>query len=187
MSAITDSWDDLDEHLADVDPDELIGDTDRTDLADRMVRRIARNRRLLAVHEEVARGEIARIEEWLVTQRAALDTTFVEEALRLYHEARLARDPKAKTIHLPSGSLVARKLPDRWEFDDDAFLAWAQDRRTDLIRMRDPEVDKPAAKKALRVLDDGQIIDGTSGEFVPAVTVTPGDISFAVKTEEQDR
>lgn len=185
MSAtpFTDSWDDLDEHLADFDPNELIGDTDRTDMADRMVRNIARHRRQLAVDEEVAQAEIDRIQDWMAKRRAAHDTSFVEEALRQYHEARLARDSRAKTIHLPSGSLVARKLPDRWEFDDEAFLAWAEQRRTDLIRTK-VEVDKPAAKKALRVLDDGQIIDGASGEFVPAVTVTPGDISYAVKTED---
>lgn len=187
MSAIAESWDDLDEHLADFDnpdllADELAGDSDKTALADRMVRSIARHRRLLAADEAAASAEIEHVQEWLAKRRSAHDTSFIEAALAGYHEARLARDGKAKTIHLPSGSLVARKLPDRWEFDDDAFLAWAAEHRSDLVRTK-VEVDRPAAKKALVAGADGRVVDFDSGEFLDCVRVEPGAISFAVKTE----
>jgi len=184
---MSEAWDDLEQHLIGDEPDladlPALGDIAHVE---RLLRGVAWRRRKIEQARHLVGTERQRLTDWLSEQEHRYDPAFHLAVLEQYHRARLARDPKAKTISLPSGSLVARKLPDRWEFDDDAFLAWAQDHRTDLVRMRDPEVDKPAAKKALRVLDDGQIIDGASGEFVPAVTVTPGDISFAVKTEEQD-
>ena len=181
MSALADTWDDLDESMADIDGSELVGDNVDPTLPDRMIRAIARERRKVAHAEAVVAAEKDRLDAWLERRRAVHDTSFLEAALAGYHEARLAREPKLKTIHLPSGDLVARKQPDRWDIDDDAFLAWASEHHPDLIRVRPPEVDRAAVKKALTVHDDGRVIDGQSGEVVPAITVEAGGITFAVK------
>lgn len=177
MSALTDPWDDLDEHLADLD--EHI-QPDRIDdlLADRMVRHVARHRRQLAADQAAAAAEIERIGEWLEKRRAAHDTTYVESCLRQFHEARLAQDQRLRTIHLPAGTLRARKLPDRWDFAD-GFVTWAQRHRPDLVRTK-VEVDRPAAKKALDLGDVDRLVDPDTGELL--VRVEPGGVSFTVQT-----
>jgi hypothetical protein len=181
-TALTDAWDDLDEHLADIDGAEL-DQVDNPELADRMVRRIMRARRELAAAEEIAATERARIDEWLAKRRAALDTSFLEMCLRTYHQRQLDANPKAKTIHLPAGDLVARKQPDRWHFDDEqGFIEWAQANHPDLVRtVTKVEVAKADTKKVLEVIDDGRVIDPATGERVPAVWVEPGKITFTVK------
>lgn len=185
MSALADAWGLLDEHMADFDQSALAGDIDQPELANRMLRRVMRERRLFAEDEALVQAEKDHLDAFLERSRAAHDTSFLEMQLQRYHEARLERDPKAKTIHLPSGTLVARKRPDHWEFDDEAFLEWAKTRRTDLVRTKE-EVDRTAVKKALIVNNDGRVLDFDSGEFVESVTVTPGEIAFSIKGSEDD-
>lgn len=181
-SELAETWDDLDEYLAEIPGGDLGSRDVNPELADRMVRHVARARRQIAQAEELAKAEHDRIDEWLRRRREALDTSFVEMCLRTYHEARLEENPKAKTLHLPGGTLAARKLPDRWEFDDERFIAWARGRKGDFIRTK-VEVDKPVAKRELQVVD-GQVIDPLNGEVLDFVTVTPGETNFAVKTGE---
>lgn len=185
MSALVDAWGLIDEHLAEYDPAELVGDTDNADLVNRMLRARARLVRQAEAYRLAAAAERNRIEDWLNRQLAQCDTSFLDHQLQQYHEARLARDPKVKTISLPNGTLSAR-TQQVWTFDDEAFLEWAQARRTDLVRTK-LEVDKPAAKKALVVNDDGRVLDFDSGEFVDAVSVTT-ETRFSVKgtSEEVD-
>lgn len=176
---LSEAFDDLEQHL--------IGDEDQlpevlSDLAEveRTLRAIAWRRRKIGQAEQVAQAVIDQANAHVEAERHRYDPTFLVDRLRGYHQARLADDPKAKSLRFPAGELVARKLPDQWVFDDD-FLVWAVQHGPDLVRTK-REVDRPAAKKALRVVD-GRVLDPLSGEVVPAVTVTPGEVSFAVKTD----
>jgi phage host-nuclease inhibitor protein Gam len=98
--------------------------------------------------------------------------------LEAYHRNVLQSDPTAKTVKLPSGTLIARKRPDNVEIDDeDAFLSWAiHHRRDEFIRIV-PEkrsVDRNVVKEyALK-----------HGEVLPGVTAITGDdagITFKVE------
>lgn len=185
MSALSEAWDALDDdlafgHLAEV-PD---GGTVDELLADRMLRRVLRERRLLAADEEVVQAEKERLDEWLARRRVQRDTTYLEACLRQFHEARLAQDRKAKTLHLPSGTLVARKKPAAWDINDEQFIPWAQTHRADLLRIK-VEVDRAAVKAALVVNDDGRVLDMDTGEFLDSVTVTPGDVTFTIKGDDE--
>lgn len=186
MSALVDAWGLIDEHLAEYDPAELVGEFDNTDLVNRMLRARARLVRTAEACRAAADAERARIDEWLERQLSGCDTSFLDMQLQSYHEARLARDPKVKTIKLPNGTLSAR-TQQVWSFDDETFLGWAQARRTDLVRTK-VEVDKAAAKKALVVNDEGRVLDATVGEFVEGVSVAT-ETRFSVKasTEEVDQ
>lgn len=181
--SLAESWDELDSELSelsDFDEEGLLGDAVDPSLPDRLLRRIARERRKLAEAEAVAQAERERIEAYLDRSRKAHDTSWLEGQLAGYHEARLARDPRLKTIHLPSGDLVARKAPDRWEFDED-FLVWAKENATELTRVKF-EVDRTEAKRRLKV--HGSVVVSVHGEAVPGVTVEPGGISFTAKPSE---
>ncbi len=179
--ALRDSWDELDDDLA-ADQDAGFDEIDAT-LADRMLRRVLRERRLYEADAAVAQAQKDQVDAWLQKRREAHDTAYLEGCLRQYHEARLAVDAKARTLHLPSGTLAARKKPDAWEFDEEAFIAWAEVNRPDLLRTK-LSIDRPVVKQTLVVRDDGRCIDHESGEYVPAVTVEPGGVSFTVKAED---
>lgn len=182
--SISEAYDDIERYLIgdEAELPEVLSDLLHVE---RTLRAIAWRRRKIAQAEMVALAVIDQAQEHLASERKRFDTSFLEHRLHAYHQARLEDDPKAKSLRFPSGELVARKQPDRWEFDEEEFVAWAAQHRADLLRTRPAEVDKPAAKKALRALDSGQVIDGASGEIVPAVTVTPGETSFAIKTEAE--
>lgn len=182
MSALADTWDELDQDLTHVDGSELLGDNPDPTLPDRMLRAVARERRKVAQAEAVVAAEKERLDTWLHEQRARHDTSFLEAALAGYHEARLARDPRARTIHLPSGTLVARQQPDRWEIDDEVLLDWAALHFPGLVRTK-VEVDRATTKKALTVTDDGSTVTA-DGDPVPGVLVEPGGIGFTVKPSE---
>ena len=178
---ITDAWDDLDDALSEPLPIESVDAIDPT-MAERMLRRVLRLRRQYDADEAVAKAQREQVDAWLARRKARMetDTAYLEECLRQYHEARLAEDPKARTIHLPSGTLAARKKPDAWVFDDDAFIEWAQARTPELLRTK-VEIDRPTVKQTLVVNDDGRVLHFDSGEFVDSVRVEPGEVTFTLK------
>jgi phage host-nuclease inhibitor protein Gam len=181
---MTQAWDDLDDFMSEVGPVELDA-MDQT-MAERMLRRVLRLRRQFDADAEVAQAQHEQVDAWLSRQRATLEqsTEYLLRCLQQYHEARLADDPKAKTIHLPSGCLVARKQPDRWEFDTEVFVAWARERELDdLLRVK-VEPDKPVVKQKLVTAADGRVIDMDTGEFVPGVEIHPGEVGFSVKADD---
>ncbi len=176
---------DLDDQLAEAgDPEQSTFVIDDMDKANWAVRKLAVYAAKLAEAEAFAQRERDRLDVWLAGEReaAADSSSFLSGLLRRYHEDRLAEDPKAKTIHLPAGDLTARKSPDRWEVDDDEHLiAWAeQSGWGEVVRRRDPEVDRNALKRTFHVAPGGTVL-APDGEVVPGVTVTEGEVSFKVK------
>lgn len=196
MSAIEQ---DLDEYLAGPDPDY---DTDPeppqdADQADKRLRRLAKIRAAIARDEQHAASQIEQIGAWLDARLSVHRKAerWEQEGLEMWHRAVLAEDPSRKTISLPCGTLKSRVQQPVWEFDDEAFIAWAldQNRHPELVRIPEPKpaVDKAAAKKALHLppLTAGEScvpIDEDTGEMVPGVTVTVRPPSFTVVTEEVD-
>ncbi|HEY1119713.1 MAG TPA: host-nuclease inhibitor Gam family protein [Acidimicrobiales bacterium] len=175
-----DVWDDLDQHLIGQIPDRI----EDHQGAERMVRSIARRRRQLARMEEVYKAEREHLDAWLARQRELLATTYFEECLAGYHQRLLEQDPKAKTIHLPSGDLTARAGQPTWEIDDEVFITWAQSCGANSLLRMTVSPDRAAIKTALQVnLEHGVTVD-QAGEIVPGIRVTPGETSFKVKTGE---
>lgn len=175
------TWDDLDSHLIGEDlPDRL----EDHDTAERMLRSVARRKRELARSEELARIQHERIDEWLAAERSRLATDYFEACLTDYHAALLDQDPKAKTIHLPSGDLTSRAGQPRWEIDDEPFLAWAEVYGPSLVRVK-KEPDVPQIKAALQADPGRGVAVDQAGEIVPGVRVLAAETSFKVKVGEQ--
>lgn len=190
---------DLDEYLAGPDPDYTadVEPPQDADQANTRLRRLARIRADIAQVEETAARQIDQINAWAERRYEVLHNRarWEQEGLEMWHRAVLAEDPSRKTISLPCGTLKSRVQQPVWEFDDEAFIAWAldQNRHPELVRIPEPKpaVDKAAAKKALHLppLTAGEScvpIDEDTGEMVPGVTVTVRPPSFTVVTEEVD-
>lgn len=183
---------DLIDDLAGPDPDYDVdepADPGDVDGVNRALRRYARLQVERDAVVTVHQAEIDRIQARLDDRLQVIDKAIAWEAegLQMYHRARLADDAAAKTIHLPNGTLKARAQQPAFEYDDDKFLAWAQEHRPDLVRIPEPKPapDKTAVKKALAVpaLDEGETaaaVDPETGEQVPGVTVTVRGPSFSI-------
>lgn len=136
----------------------------------------------IAERNAAAEKRKALIDAWLADANAADEHAvgYFEQLLAYYMQAVNEADPKRKSVKLPGVTVAARKRPDAWTFDDDAFVAWALDGSApDLVRTKH-EVDKAAAKRDL-VAADGVAVLPATGEAVPGVTITPGETSIAVK------
>jgi phage host-nuclease inhibitor protein Gam len=168
-----------------------IVDLDRADWA---VRKLARRRRKFADAEQVAAAEIARVTAWLNDQRRRheADTAFLTSLLEAFHRRMLDEDPKAKTVRLPAGELVARKAPDKLVTDPETFIAWAKEHElTALIRVKE-DVDAKTAKVRLGMSadepdDEGRVraIDPTTGVVVDGAWFVPGQVGFTVRTADE--
>lgn len=148
---------------------------------------VAQADRQIEAIEKMIEPYLTPIREWRNEQLRRLvdEQSFWEGLLTLYHrDVVLPADPDAKTVKLPHGVLGSRKTPDKWEIDEEAFLAWARDIAPEFVR-EVQQADKALAKKTLKVTALGKVIyelpDGSVP--VPSVNVTPGERSFTVKTE----
>jgi len=188
----------LDEHLtaAGVHTSEAIRQgvfvVDDLSTANWAVRRVARHRRKLAEVEALVQAERDRLDAYLAEQRQRYEqhVGFLADLLERFHRERLADDPTEKTITLPTGVLKARKLPGGLNCDAEA-LPWLQEHRPELVRTR-LEVDLVAAKREF-VASDGLGVDGKAhavdpetGEVVPGVFITPGEVRFTVDTKASE-
>lgn len=163
---------------------------DSLEKADWAVRKIGQARRRYAEQKELARAEVERITEWAeaMAQRCEHDCSFFEELLARYHRDVLRDDPKAKTIRLPSGELVARKKPDSLVTDGGVdTLVWAREHDATIVH---ESVDKNTLKRLLapseNVRPEGaEAVDKATGEVVPGVWFKTGETAFTVKTGDE--
>lgn len=145
--------------------------------------KLAKIRREQHEAQQLAQGQIERIQTWLGEQNAKADKEAerFEEMLRSYHQRELDANPKAKTISLPHGVLKARLGQPRFEIMADTFLTWAKENRPELIRTK--EEPKKDELKKLAVVNAGKAIDPDTGEAIPGVTVLPAEVKYSVEVD----
>lgn len=134
-------------------------------------------------NDSIAEAEAGRIARWLdevnapLRKQAAYLTTILEGYAR--HERETTG---RKTIILPYGKIASRPAADKWDVDEDSFIAWAEGSGiADLVKV----TKKPALtviKGAFNVAEDGTVLT-PEGEPVPGVTVTPApDVNVTITT-----
>lgn len=152
-------------------------------------------RKLAAIEQKrkeiksLADKEIERIKKWQEQETKGLDSSkeFFEGLLIEYFSAQREVDPKFK-ISTPYGKVSARKLPDKWEYDDKELLTYLEAAKPDLIRIK-KEVDKANLKKKVAeskefAICDNQVVNMESGEVVSGVTVTEQPEKITIKVAE---
>lgn len=154
----------------------LILDLDR---ADRTLRRLAHMDADMADVEALYRMRLDELNAWREGEHARDQhvRSFLEGRLAQFHRARLAADPRAKTVRLPSGRHTSRGGRPTWVYvDEEAFVAWAEaNDRTDLLN-RTVTPNRAAVKQAFTV-KDGQAVT-EHGELVPGLTVEDTERTF---------
>lgn len=191
---MTEEYAALDEELAGPDPDweaepESPGGEED---ADRLLRHLARVRREADAVTEVHNAELERIKARRDDRLAVLGARedWLLESLSSYHAARLREDKTAKTLHLPCGTLKARKAQPVWEYEDEeAFISWAKaNELDDLVRTKlEPEKQLVKQRLGLPALEPGDsaapVLPDT-GEAVPGLSVTARPPTFSADTGE---
>ena len=169
------------------------------DAADWAMRKLAKVQAELESSGQEAAVQHRRINEWLETvqRRLERDSAFFESLLIDWHrrlcDAELAEvgtwaKVAHKTRRLPSGEVSARMAPDSWAATNEAeFIAWAEANRP--LDCNLVKVEKTARismiKGTFKAAGGGAgfAYDEVTGELVPGITVTPGEVHYSVKVE----
>jgi len=122
--------------------------------------------------EQLAAGEVARINAWKDTENGKLDenSLFFEALLSEYAIRKRDADPTFKKESTPYGTVKFRKLQPKWIYEDETLLESLKSAGlTDLIRIKE-EPNKVDLKKVV-IVKDGQVIDPSSGAIIDGVRV----------------
>jgi hypothetical protein len=151
------------------------------------LRILARIRREIDEHNIIYAAELERLLDWHERRIQTLtrQEAWATSSLAQFHAAMLRDNPKATTLDLPGGKLVARKQQPAWEFGPE-FVTWAMSSAPDLVRIPEPvpAADKAAAKKALTITGEsgeGVPVVDAQGELVPGVAVTFRPVKHTVE------
>jgi len=173
--------------------DDLMGELEKPEKKERFkvenkeqaewcLRQISRLMREQDEIESTAQAEIEKITTWENDQTESIQKSisFFENLLIDYHRQVLQKDPKAKTIKLPSGRLEARKAQPEYLRDKETMLPWVEQNRPEYIVVK-KDIDWSGLKKILKYRN-GTGIDPDTGEVVPGLNVVDRGINFRVKT-----
>lgn len=141
--------------------------------AQRAARRLAELRRDAAALAAIYDEEIERLQQEIEALRRRKEealrpyerrTVWYEAALEQWHRAELERNPRAKTIKLPSGDLRLRAQQPEWIYGSDLVERLKEIGATGYIRVKE-EPDKSAIKKAAQVINGrAALVDQETGE-----------------------
>jgi len=156
------------------------------DQAEWCLRQISRLKAKQSEIEELAQAEIEKINAWKKKETAKINDSisFFEELLKDFHRRTLEKDPKAKTIRLPSGSLEARKMPPEYRRDEEKLLPWVEQNRPDFLIV-EKSVNWADLKKKLS-FENGCAFDPITGEVVPGIEVIERGLKYRVRVGGTD-
>ncbi len=160
------------------------------DQANWACRKLARIESKRAEIKATAEREIARIQEWAMseTQRLDEEAEFFTALLDAYHRRVIADDPKAKTITLPYGVLKLRAQQPEYIRDDRQLLPWVEANKPDCVRVK-KETDWARLKSELQFVPDPErphilvAVDPATGERVPGVEALERPDKFSVEVK----
>ena len=108
---------------------------------------------------EAIQKEIDEVNSWLESENSSLnnDIEYLEMKLKYYALDLKDDDPELKTHKLPFGQLQFRKQRDKWEYDNDKLLEFAEKNLKDAIKVK-KRVDKRKLKQKIIVVGDLSLI-----------------------------
>jgi hypothetical protein len=135
-----------------------------------------------ARHIALADAERARIDAWQERVVASVESQMDFYASHLEGYAMKQRAQGAKTLEFPDGAIKTRQTGVTYEIDKARFCEWADEaKREDLLRVT-VSPDMAAIKKTV-VVDQGQVIDPSSGEVIPGLMPVPDRVSVKIEPD----
>lgn len=153
---------------------------DSPEKADWALRKYAQAKRVVDEYTRQRDDIIVRANEWLAeVSKPYLETMRrMELLLQEYHREQLQKNPKAKTIKRPVGTLKS-VTRNKWHYREDDLLKWLKEHRPDLVRIKE-EPNKQQLKKIAKV--NGEWVYTEDGERVEGVMVMP-ETEFKIEVE----
>ncbi len=155
---------------------------DNDDSAEWCLKKISAYQEERREKEKFYKEQIAKLDAWLESATKPLDMNIehFQNLLHLYADKKL-EGQKKRTVSLPSGKFGFRKSQPEIARDETVLLPFCKKSYPDAIRTKET-VDWAALKKRCTVTDKG-VIDPTTGEILPGVTVTPRPDKFICEVE----
>jgi len=132
---------------------------------------------------ELAEKEIERIRNWqeAETNKYQRSIEFFESLLQEYIFKERQKDPKFKTVSTPYGKATLRKMPPKWNYDDEKLLTFLkQSGKQQFIRVKE-EVNKAELKKVVKVVGDVAVDE--NGEVIEGITIEEQPEKLIVEVE----
>ncbi|MDC0763460.1 host-nuclease inhibitor Gam family protein [Brevibacillus sp. AG] len=138
------------------------------------LRKIAALDAQLAEKNELAAKEKARIDKWLHKESKSIQQSkeFLEGLITIFAHEQRSKDPKWKSESTPYGKVSLRKMPAKWDYNEELALETVQSAGMDKFIRIKTELDKAILKKSVVVRDDGQVVDPETGLVIAGVTVS---------------
>lgn len=130
----------------------------------------------------LAEHDINKILEWKKRQTESyINTrTFFEELIKDHVREEIAIDNNFK-LNTPYGTAYIKSNGDKWIYDDEALLRWAEKNENSLVNVT-KSVKKAELKKIAAVIE-GTAIDINSGEVIEGVTIEDGGESVIIRID----
>lgn len=127
------------------------------------LRKIRAYKQQIKENEELYNAEIQRLNEWLesVNKKANDNIDYFTALLQEYMIKELEKDPKNRSIKLPSGTVRFRKQQPEWQFDEEKVINWLKNNKPELVKVIE-KFDKNDVKKIVK--ETGEIVDGVKIE-----------------------
>jgi len=123
---------------------------------------------------ETAMSEAKKIMDWYegINEKSDRDREYFDGLLLGYMNRLRQEDPKLKTVKLPGGELRVRKQQPKYEYDDEAVMAWAEQWYPEAIQIK-KSISRQAVKEYVK----------DTGEVVPGITISEVGDKFSVEVE----
>lgn len=134
--------------------------------------------------EHFAETKINNIKHWQARQSETHENSisYFKGLITEYAIKKREENPEFKSIKLPSGRFGFRKAQPKWNYDDEKVVnALESNGLTSFVRVKKAPI-KADIKKAFAV-NNGQVVNPSTGEIVEGITVTEQEDNFNVKVE----
>ena len=187
---------DLSKLFAQANESQVITEVDSLDTASKVAKTISDIGKQLTAHATAYEAELAQLEEKTKEIKARYDALMLplqaelaeyNAMLTKYHRTTLENATEKeqdtlKSIKLPYGvTLTSRSKPANLKvIDENQYKEYA--RANNFLKVKE-DVEWAKMKKALKVTDDGKVVDPNSGEVISFIQVEEQERVFDVKWE----
>ena len=172
------------EEMAELEPEETVWGITDDETADWALRKIREMEdecnRLNETRKKIIKTYLDAIrEEEEKTERRTENLRW--HLRRYFHQVPHKKTKTQESYRLPSGSLVMKQLPPKFERDDETVMEWLRNEEMDSYLDTRVSVRWGDLKKNTAVTPEGRVVYTTTGELIPGIVAVARDPEFVIK------